>query len=91
MKNLKKLSELLCPQCGSGKLTAKKNEDLHKFEISCIDCSHQFEPDDAAVSEKDFREKKKENTKQKRWITTVVSVVIIVAICIFYIGYLQIK
>lgn len=91
MKNLKKLSELLCPQCGSGKLTAKKNDDLHKFEINCQSCNHQFEPDDAAVSEKDFQEKKNENAKQKRWISVVVSVLIMAAVVIFYIGYQDIK
>ena len=91
MPNLKQLSELRCPDCGSSTLAAKKNEDTHKFEITCKSCSSHFEPDEAATSEKDFQKIKQENAKQKRWIKSVVSVIIVVAIAMAYLTYKQIQ
>lgn len=89
MSSLKRLSELRCPDCGSGTLTAKKNEDTHKFDITCQSCNSHFEPDEAAVSEKDFQQKKQENAKQKRWITTVVGFILVFTLFLFYVAYRQ--
>jgi hypothetical protein len=91
MPNLKNLSELRCPDCGSSTLAAKKNEDTHRFEITCQGCNSHFEPDEAATSEKDFQKKKQENAQQKRWIKSIVSLIVVVAIAMAYMTYRQIK
>jgi hypothetical protein len=89
--NLKKLSDLFCPQCGSDKLTAAKDENTHKFDITCQSCGDHFDPEDAAVSQKDFEQKKEENTKQKRWIKTLVSFLIMATLIIIYTEYQKLK